>query len=55
MKRTSIYLSEKQMEKLKSLSHAEDMSVSDIIRRAVDVYLLEFAKRERKLIQGEMK
>lgn len=39
MKRVNYYLSELQLDKLKKLSTETGISVSEIIRRAVDKYL----------------
>jgi len=43
-KRTNIYLSEDQIKRLKDISKKRDISVSELIRRAIDEYL----KREEK-------
>ncbi len=37
--RTNIYLDEKQLERLRTKSQADNIPVSEIVRRAVDVYL----------------
>ncbi len=39
MKRTNLYLTEKQMERLQQLAHAEGLSLAEVVRRAVDAYL----------------
>ena len=39
MKRVDYYLTEKEIKKLKSLKEKTGLSVSEIIRRAVDEYL----------------
>ena len=37
--RTNIYLDEKQLERLRAKSHADNIPVSEIVRRAIDAYL----------------
>ena len=39
MKRTNLYLTEKQMERLKQRSEREGLSVAELVRRAVDAFL----------------
>jgi len=39
MKRTNFYLTEKQLERLRSQAEKEGVAVAEIIRRAVEVYL----------------
>ena len=39
LKRTNIYLTERQIEKLQSLALREKLSVAGMIRRAVDIFL----------------
>ncbi len=39
MKRTNLYLTEKQMERLQQLARAEGLSLAEVVRRAVDAYL----------------
>ena len=39
LKRTNIYLTERQLEKLQSLALREKLSVAGMIRRAVDIFL----------------
>jgi hypothetical protein len=39
MKRTNFYLTEKQLERLRSQAEMEGVAVAEIIRRAVEVYL----------------
>lgn len=39
MKRLALFLTEKQIERLKSLSDKDGLSVSELIRRAIDDYL----------------
>jgi predicted DNA-binding protein len=39
MKRTNIYLTEKQLERLRNQAEKESVAVAEIIRRAVEVYL----------------
>lgn len=39
MKRTNLYLTEKQMERLKQRSVSEGLSLAELVRRAVDVFL----------------
>ena len=44
MKRTALFLEEEQIEKLKKLSEKTGAPVAELIRRAIDRYLLERAK-----------
>ena len=39
MKRTNIYLTEKQQEALRKLSAETGLSVAELIRRAIDLFL----------------
>ena len=39
LKRTNIYLDEKQLERLRAKSLADNIPVAEIVRRAVDVFL----------------
>ena len=39
MKRTNLYLTEKQVERLKQRSEREGLSLAELVRRAVDAYL----------------
>ena len=39
LKRTNIYLTERQIEKLQRLALREKLSVAGMIRRAVDIFL----------------
>ena len=39
MVRTQIQLTEEQSQQLKSIAHAQDVSVAELIRRSVDLYL----------------
>jgi Ribbon-helix-helix protein, copG family len=39
MKRTNLYLTEKQMERLKQRSEDEGLSLAELVRRAVDAFL----------------
>jgi Ribbon-helix-helix protein, copG family len=39
MKRTNLYLTEKQMERLKQRSESEGLSLAELVRRAVDAFL----------------
>ena len=39
MKRTNLYLTEKQLERLKARSEKEGLSLAELVRRAVDAYL----------------
>lgn len=41
MKRIALFLTEKQIERLKALSARDGLTVSEILRRAVDEYLLK--------------
>jgi len=45
-RRTNIYLPEEQIKRLKDISKKKDISVSEIIRRAIDEYL----RREEKKV-----
>jgi len=46
MKRYNLYLSESQLEKFAKLSEARDISVSELIRRALDEYIVKEVKEE---------
>jgi hypothetical protein len=37
--RTNIYLDEKQLERLRAKSEADNLPVSELVRRAIDAYL----------------
>jgi hypothetical protein len=37
--RTNIYLDEKQLERLRARSEADNIPVSELVRRAIDAYL----------------
>ncbi len=39
MKRTNLYLTEKQMERLHQRSESEGLSLAELVRRAVDAFL----------------
>jgi hypothetical protein len=39
LKRTNIYLDDKQIERLRDKSEADNIPVSEIVRRAIDAYL----------------
>jgi predicted DNA-binding protein len=39
MKRTNVYLTEKQLERLRNQSEREGVAMAEVIRRAVEVYL----------------
>jgi hypothetical protein len=39
MKRTNLYLTEKQVERLKARSKQEGLSVAELVRRAIDTFL----------------
>ena len=39
MKRTNLYLTEKQMERLKERAEKEGLSLAELVRRAVDTFL----------------
>jgi len=47
MKRTALFLREKQIEKLQKLSDRTGAPVAELIRRAIDVYLVS-RKKELK-------
>jgi hypothetical protein len=40
MKRTSIYLTDKQLERLHSQANAEGVALAELVRRAVEAYLI---------------
>lgn len=42
MKRTHIHVSQRQIEKLSELSKQLDLSVAELIRRAIDEYLNQY-------------
>ena len=44
MKRTALFLKEEQIEKLQKLSDKTGAPVAELVRRAIDKYLLERAK-----------
>ena len=44
MKRTALFLEEEQLKKLQKLSDKTGAPVAELIRRAIDRYLLERAK-----------
>jgi predicted DNA-binding protein len=44
MKRTALFLKEEQIEKLLMLSQKTGAPVAELVRRAIDKYLLERAK-----------
>lgn len=39
MKRTNLYLTEKQLERLKARAEKEGLSLAELVRRAVDAFL----------------
>lgn len=41
MNRTQIYLTKKQMDFLKKVSLEDDISISELIRRVLDLYIQE--------------
>ena len=45
MKRINFYLSENQISKLKELARASGLSVSEEVRRAIDMYLFKMKKK----------
>jgi len=47
MKRTALFLREKQLERLQKLSEKTGAPVAELVRRAIDVYLLT-RKKELK-------
>ena len=47
MKRTALFLKEEQIKKLQKLSDKTGAPVAELIRRAIDRYLLERAKELR--------
>lgn len=50
MKRTQIYLTEKEQKELERLSEERDVSKSSIVREAVDEYLAKHSKERRKKV-----
>ena len=48
MKRINITLSEVHLKRLKTMSKKTGITVSDLIRRAVDEYWEKFEKKERR-------
>jgi predicted DNA-binding protein len=44
MKRTALFLKEEQIKKLLKLSEKTGAPVAELVRRAIDTYLLERAK-----------
>jgi Arc/MetJ-type ribon-helix-helix transcriptional regulator len=48
MPRVGLYLTEPQVNKLKDISNKTGLTVSDLIRRALDDWLERFEERERK-------
>jgi predicted DNA-binding protein len=44
MKRTALFLKEEQLKKLQALSDKTGAPVAELVRRAIDKYLLERAK-----------
>jgi predicted DNA-binding protein len=47
MKRTALFLKEEQLKKLQKLSEKTGAPVAELVRRAIDVYLIS-RKRELK-------
>ena len=39
MKRTNVYLSEKQLERLRARARTEGVAIAELVRRAIDVFL----------------
>jgi Ribbon-helix-helix domain len=39
MKRTNVYLSDKQLERLRTRAQTEGVAIAELVRRAVDVFL----------------
>lgn len=48
MPRVGLYLTEPQVRSLKDISDKTGLTVSDLIRRALDDWLEKFDERERK-------
>jgi predicted DNA binding CopG/RHH family protein len=49
MKRTNIYLAERQIEQLKIVAAQDNMNVAELLRRAIDMYLDHtYEKQERE-------
>jgi predicted DNA-binding protein len=44
MKRTALFLKEEQLEKLQTLSDKTGAPIAELVRRAIDVYLLSRRK-----------
>ena len=47
-KRVDLYLSEIQIKNLKTMSKRMDLSVSEIVRRAIDEYWEKFKEKEKR-------
>jgi Ribbon-helix-helix protein, copG family len=39
MRRTNLYLTEKQLERLQQMASGEGLALAEVVRRAVDAYL----------------
>jgi len=49
MKRTNIYLAERQIEQLKIVAAQDNLNVAELLRRAIDMYLDHtYEKQERE-------
>ena len=46
-KRVDLYLSEIQIKRLKTMSKKTDLSVSELVRRAIDEYWEKFERKGR--------
>ena len=47
MRRTALFLKEQQLEKLQTLSEKTGAPIAELVRRAIDVYLLSRKKELR--------
>jgi predicted DNA-binding protein len=55
MKRTNVWFTVKQLERLKALAERSGLRVSEHIRRAIDSYLDRVAPEEKGANDGESK
>jgi len=55
MVRTQIYLTEKEQKALQSLSHRTGKTQSELIREAIDDFIIRFSKEGRKEILQQAK
>ena len=48
MKRTTIFLTEKQVDKLKATAKASGLAMADLVRRAIDKFLTDPHERPKE-------